>query len=235
MEYPYPLATLGGLANDNTEWKSIYYAKPCIMPQWRYAIINLLRETYKAGELVLPPEITNYQQFNSLLDTEYQKFWNVHFAKPTTNSEHTIGYLGRYITRPPLAMSRLKHYDGTNVVFKYLNHKTKTFRLFTCKVMEFIERFIQHIPEKGFRLIRYYGFLANSVRSKRLPVVYKLLDQLTLQPDQIRYPALLKKSFGLDPLLCILCYSTLVFKGITRGVPLVEVYSYHNALAQNRK
>ena len=42
---------------------------------------------------------------------------------------------------------------------------------------EFIERFIQHIPEKGFRMIRYYGFLSNAVRGKLLPKIYKILGQ----------------------------------------------------------
>lgn len=39
---------------------------------------------------------------------------------------------------------------------------------------EFITRFIQHLPEKGFRLIRYFGFLANRSRTLLLPVVSAL-------------------------------------------------------------
>ncbi|APC95815.1 transposase family protein [Francisella tularensis subsp. novicida] len=41
---------------------------------------------------------------------------------------------------------------------------------------EFLERFIKHIPEKSFRMIRYYGFLSNSIRGK-LPKIYQLLGQ----------------------------------------------------------
>lgn len=226
--------TLGGLTHDNTQWKKLYYPKASIMSQWRYAVISCLREAYKAGELTLPPPIENDQHWNAFLDAQYRKSWIVHFSKPTANPQHTIGYLGRYVTRPPLAMSRLKHYDGSTVVFQYLDHKTKTRRRYACKAMAFIERFIQHIPDKGFRLIRCYGFLANRVRSVRLPIVYTLLKQSVWAPRQIRFPALLKASFGLDPLRCILCQASLVFSGITRGKALWEIYNLHDRLAQNR-
>ena len=59
----------------------------------------------------------------------------------------------------------------------------------------FIKRLVQHIPDKGFRMIRYYGFLANCLRSRLLPIVYNLLAQperyvrLTLLSHLIkRYP-----------------------------------------------
>ena len=42
-------------------------------------------------------------------------------------------------------------------------HRTKTRRHETCEGEEFIERLTQHIPDKGFRMIRYYGFLVSRV------------------------------------------------------------------------
>ena len=38
--------TVGGLANDNTAWKPLYYSKKQLMPMWRYEIISLFREAY---------------------------------------------------------------------------------------------------------------------------------------------------------------------------------------------
>jgi hypothetical protein len=41
--------------------------------------------------------------------------------------------------------------------------------------MEFIRRFLQHILQKGFQKIRYYGFLA--IRNKaKLETIFKLLN-----------------------------------------------------------
>ena len=56
-------------------------------------------------------------------------------------------------------MSRLKHYDGNTVVYESLDHRTKTRRHETCEGEEFIERLTQHIPDKGFRMIRWFSGL----------------------------------------------------------------------------
>ncbi|QGP54619.1 Putative transposase [Piscirickettsia salmonis] len=80
---------------------------------WRYAVTNLLRQTYKAGELTIPDEyqseISDLTTFNRFLNREYQKFWKVHFAQPKENHQHNVDYLGRYIKRPALANARMEH------------------------------------------------------------------------------------------------------------------------------
>ena len=44
-------------------------------------------------------------------------------------------------------------------------------------MFDFIARLIQHIPDVNFCMIRYYGVLANRVRSKLLPILYRFLGQ----------------------------------------------------------
>ncbi|BCD92243.1 hypothetical protein fh0823_24590 [Francisella halioticida] len=44
----------------------------------------------------------------------------VHFDKPTEHFEHTITYIGRYIKKPPIAMSKIKEYDGNTIKFRFL-------------------------------------------------------------------------------------------------------------------
>ena len=136
---------------------------------WRKRVIKLMKDAQKSGDISVTA---------AMLEVQYHKKWIVHFAKPTTNTWRTISYLGRYIKRPPLSQSRLEHYDGTKVTFNYLNHKTGKYQKGTYSTDEFIQRFIQHIPDKGFRMIRYYGILANRVRGKLLPIVYDLIDQI---------------------------------------------------------
>ncbi len=119
------------------------------MKQWRYGVITLLREAFKKGELKLPLHLGNADptpdDFNPFLSQQYEKPWIVHFAKATKTPLNTIKYLGRYIKRPPLSMSRLHHYDGKTVVFNYLDHKTKSYRQMSCEAEEFIETLTQHI------------------------------------------------------------------------------------------
>ena len=230
--------TRGGLCDDNQQWKPVYFTKNAIMPAWRYRVINLLREAFKRGELNLPPDMkdscNDLTGFNDFLNEQYQKGWIVHFAKATKSPHRTISYLGRYIKRPPLAMSRLKHYDGNTVVYEYLDHRTQTRRHETCEGEEVIERLTQHIPDKGFRMIRYYGFLACRARATLLPKVYNLLNQPERNAMKITFPHLLKQTFGVDPLQCILCQAQMIFTGITRGKPQRELYKYHQQLALSK-
>nr|WP_255562010.1 transposase [Zooshikella harenae] len=161
-----------------------------------------------------------------------QTTWqSVYFAKDIKHHKKNVNYLGRYIKRPPLALSRLEHYDGHRVIFNYLDHNTKTHRRFECAAEDFMTRLTQHMPEKGFRLIRYYGFLANRVRGKLLPKVYNLLDQPEKNAQPLHWPELLKASFGIDPLVCILCQSRLVLIKRTVGKSLQALRCYHYHLA----
>ena len=231
--------TLGGLSEDEKSWENLYFDKKSVVSMWRYEIINLLRQAYKRGELRLPKPLKaacpTLTQFNSWLDNHYKKSWIVHFAEPSKDHERTTKYLGRYLKRPAVSMSRLKHYDGRTVTFQYLNHKTKRYKRFTCEAEDFIKRIVQHIPDKGFRLIRYFGFLANRVRSKLLPKVYDLLDQPEKKALKIRFPALLKSSFGIDPLKCILCGAQMIKTGIVPGLKWAQLRNSHPALALSKK
>ena len=131
---------------------------------WRYAIIDFLRKQSKAGHI---------KTSNQFLDQEYQKNWIVHLAKPTKSAWRTVSYLGRYLKRPPLPLSKLLHYDGKQVIFNFIDRNDNTKRKATMDIEVFLDKFTQHIPDKGFRMIRYYGFLANAVRGKLLPLVYQ--------------------------------------------------------------
>ena len=227
--------TLGGLTDDRQTWKRLYFPKRLIMPQWRYGVITLLRKAYQRGELTLPEALQRRcptpQAFNAWLDFHYRKPWIVHLTKPTANPNHNVNYLGRYLKRPPLAMSRLQHYDGRTVQFDFLNHTSGRHHTATLDAMAFIDRFVQHIPDKHFRLIRYYGFLAHRVRSTLLPIVYRLIEQPAPQPPTVRWPTLLERSFAVAPLRCILCQAPLRLARRVIGLATPQLHRFHRPLA----
>ncbi|ERO72839.1 hypothetical protein L445_05432, partial [Klebsiella pneumoniae BIDMC 16] len=86
-------------------------------------------------------------------------------------------YLGRYLKKPPIAASRLAHYNdgGASLSFRYLDHKTGETATETLTQRELVARLKQHIPEKFFKMVRYFGFLANRVCGRKLPQVYRAL------------------------------------------------------------
>ena len=158
----------------------------------------------------------------------------VELSKPSDSHMVKVNYLGRYSKRPPLSQSRLKHYDGKKVFFDYLNHKTKNHEEACYEKEEFIGRFIKHIPDKYFRMINYYGFLAQRVSGELLPKVYLLLNQTVNTIVQLRFRFLQKNSFGCDPLKCILCGSEMKFTGLTLGKSFIEISRFHKELATGK-
>ena len=210
--------TMGGI-NDKNIWKKIRFVKKVVMPMWRYRVLNLLREHLTQTEI----------------DEQFGKQWVIHFAEPTSNPKNTIAYLGRYIRRPPISMSRLKHYDGKEVTFRYLDHKISKFKNETLDMNDFLDRFTQHIPPKGFRLIRYFGFLANCVRGKLLPKIYKIFKQEPKTTTKTQWAQLYKKSFIVDPLECILCGSQLLLTGTVIGLSSKSFMNHHEQLAKRKR
>ena len=89
----------------------------------------------------------------------------MHAPKQKGNVKEQLGYIGRYIRRPAIAIHRIKEYDGKYVVFSYVDKtdgKEKTERI---TVEEFISRFIRHIPDENFKTIRYYGVYSRRIKS----------------------------------------------------------------------
>ena len=87
-----------------------------------------------------------------------------------------------------------------------------------------IARLVEHIPDKHFRMIRYYGFLSNRRRGDILPRVYEVLEmEREAAPSIPSYATLLKAYVRIDPYECILCSGRMVFSGFRSGTPLSEL------------
>ncbi len=82
-------------------------------------------------------------------------------AKPNDcTPQTTIKYITRYLGRPVIASSRIDKYDGDFVTFHYTRHEDNKTVSECIPTMEFIQRLIVHIPEKHFKMLRYYGIYA---------------------------------------------------------------------------
>lgn len=94
---------------------------------------------------------------------------------------------------------------------------------------EMILRYVSHIPQHHFKMVRYYGFLSNRKRGRLLPLVYLALEKKsTKQGEPLTYAKLYKGLTGNDPYKGTLCGSRMVFTGFTTG-------SKNNELLDNRR
>lgn len=110
----------------------------------------------------------------SIIDFCFRKYPNgfAAYIKPERlhSGKGLIKYIGRYIRHPAIANSRIIDYNGKGVTFYYEDHDGKNIQFKTMSVFDFISAIIQHIPEKNFRMIRYYGIYSrnNIGRFKRI-------------------------------------------------------------------
>ncbi len=225
------LAEYGIDNHENLKKFSFKFAS--LMKQWRYGIIKLLRENY--DRLICPSELSHeaktFQSWNDFLNTQYNRHWNVNIAKKTSHKAHTAKYLGSYIKKPPIAASRLKEYANGEVTFSYLDHNDKTHKSLTLSQTEMMLRILNHVPEKYFKMIRYYGFLSTRLRGDMLPKLYEKLGQKVNKPKSFGFASMMKAFMKVDPFECILCGSRMVFTGFIRGMRIGQLVASLEKLA----
>ena len=102
---------------------------------------------------------------------------------------------------------------------KHFNYKLITE---TIPVLDFIARLIPHIPEKHFKMIRYYGLYArHRVTDKKLNLAISKQKHKIYRSCNSWRNAILS-SFGYDPIQCPCCGTTMLFQ---------ELYFNHHHVA----
>ena len=133
----------------------------------------------------------------------------------------TIKYISRYLGRPVIATSRIDNYDGENVTFHYTRHEDNRTVTETVPALNFIKKLIVHIPEKHFKMLRYYGIYAkHHKQEKKLRKCISPEKQRFLRSVQDWRQSILL-SFGYDPLCCSECGTSML---------VLEVYHKKTAL-----
>ena len=116
------------------------------------------------------------------------KPWVV-FAKPVVQGpERVLDYLGRYVYRTALSDKALVAADDDSVTFSYrrsTDHQRKAMRL---PAHEFLRRFLQHVPPKGFHRVRTFGLLHASQRDKLRRLQLLLSSACSPTPTPISMP-----------------------------------------------
>ena len=70
-----------------------------------------------------------------------------------------LEYLGRYVHRTALSSSAIVANDEHSVTFRYTDSQTHQRKTMTLPANEFLRRFLQHVPPKGFHRVRSFGLL----------------------------------------------------------------------------
>lgn len=192
-------------------------------------MVYLLRNNYaqiNPGALPGLGHIRNEDRWHHYLHAQYRRCWKVHFAKKTLGAWRSVKYLGRYLKRPPVAASQLRHYRAGAVVHQYYDHRTQQHKRQKVSQEEMLRRYVSHIPARDFKMVRYYGFLANRNRGSLLPKVYEALEMTVREkPKRPGFAVPMKGFLSTDPYQCILCKGRLRFAGAVAGEHATKLLS----------
>lgn len=165
------LATAGGVDAKGawvpTRRKGFLPAEP-LKQLFRGKYIDGVRALARAGRLRLPPG-WGEADLHRLLSPLQHKRWNVHIRERYSNPSGVLNYLGRYLNGGPIGEKRLLEFDGESVTFRYKDYRDdgprgprqKTMRLSRG---EFVRRWLQHVPPKGFHMVRGYGLYSPGMK-----------------------------------------------------------------------
>ena len=161
------IMTSGGIKEDVGSWFDLRYFKyEIIHKKWQYHLFRMVKDYFKDSKI------------NKLIDDLWRKYPNGLVANVSKGNvpERGIGlarYLAKYIASPPIAIRRIIDYDGSKVIYWYKDHKTKSRQVETVPVDVFIGRMVQHILQRGFQRVRYYGLQATRTFKKWVDVISK--------------------------------------------------------------
>ena len=146
------------------------------------------------------------------------------FIQDHRGNRNLMKRMASYIAKMPISEKRILSFDEKRekVLIRYKGPVKRRSKLPGHRVavknqlelldpLEFIARVMQHIPDPGQQMIRYYGIYANAARGKR-----KKMKQLgapeVVEADfeerstyRRNWRRLIWKIFGADPLLCPRC------------------------------
>lgn len=194
----------GGIASSGC-WKHAKNKGRYMFPVKAMSIV--FKHKYMEGFLHLLKE-QNKNIEPSLRETLYSKSWIVYAKAPFGGPAQVIEYLGRYTHKVAISNHRIVSTDEGTVSFRYKDYtdgsKQKTM---TLEATEFLRRFCLHILPRGFRKIRYAGFMANTkssllhVQQKEMGVVLQSGKDI----KKISWKQIAKQKLNYDADLCPCC------------------------------
>ena len=185
MHHPHVhcLVPGGGIAPDGKSWiacrTGFFLPVRVLSRMFRGLFLHYLEKAFVAGDLRFFSAHRPLQEpaaFRRYLTPIHRTEWVVYAKRPFAGPRQVLDYVGRYTHRVAISNNRLLSMDDRKVRFRWKdyrdNNRQKTM---TLDGGEFIRRFLIHVLPDGFHRIRYFGFLGNCQRARKLVLCRELL------------------------------------------------------------
>ena len=172
----------GGVLQADGQWrpaKSNYlFPVRALSRVYRGKMVALLRQSRQAFDQLDDAEVDH------MLEKLMSFDWVVYSKPVLTNTQTVVAYLARYTKRIALSNSRLLKMDREHIWLKYRDYRDDGHhKVMKLKGEELLRRFLLHLLPKRFMRVRYYGYLANAHRRRKLSKIRSALNQRIEEKD----------------------------------------------------
>jgi hypothetical protein len=192
MHHPHVhcLVPGGGIAPDGKSWiacrPGFFLPVKVLSRMFRGLFLHYLEKAFAAGDLHFFSAYRPLHEpaaFRRYLTPVHRTEWVVYAKRPFAGPAQVLDYVGRYTHRVAISNNRLLSMDDGKARFRWKDYRDgNRQKTMTLDGGEFIRRFLIHVLPDGFHRIRYFGFLGNCQRSRKLALCRELLGMVPPAP-----------------------------------------------------
>ena len=206
---------LGGGLTSKNQWKDngndFFLPIRVISKVFRGKYLEELKLLWKDEKLQFygsSEKYRNHYLFKELLDTCYSIEWVPYCKKTFNGAQSVINYLGKYTHRIAISNYHIISMNEKTVTFSVKDyHNEGKWKKLTLSGIEFIRRFLMHVPPKRFVRIRHYGLLCSRTKNKKLTLCRNLLgcQKYLSKLREMEMPEMLEHLYGIKICVCKAC------------------------------
>ena len=206
---------LGGGLTSNNQWRDkgeeFFLPVKVLSKLFRGKYLDELKNLWEENKLQFHGSSEKYRNryvFKELLDLCYDKDWVPHCKKTFNGAQSVINYLGKYTHRIAISNHRIIRMDEDTVTYYVKDYREEgNWKEFTISGVEFIRRFLMHVPPKRFVRIRHYGLLCTRTKTRHLTLCRNLLGckQYLSRLKDLDTPQMLETLYGIKVTVCKCC------------------------------
>lgn len=205
-----------GASGNSTIWKNINHF-PFVMLRKRFmtVLLNLIENHLND---------TAFKKVKAFCYKEFPNGFYVYAKSNVSNPKQVVKYVTRYTGRPVMANSRIINYDGHTVTYFYERHEDGKRVVVSLPAFEFIKKLIIHIPDRQFKMVRYYGIYAKSTTNSKDLIKLTPSIQRTRIHKHSNWRFRIALSFYYDPLACSCGHTMSILDVYHNKVSLFQPY-----------
>ena len=179
----------GGFSEDRARWigvrKSSYLLPiKALAARFRTLLCRALRAADRCGQLQRVPKET---PAGEAIKKASRQDWIVYAKPPFGGPEQVLEYISRYTHRIAISNRRILSFESNQVTFEWRDYADgNRKKVMTLDAVEFLRRFLMHVLPDRFVRIRYFGFLANQQRKRRIERARELIGEPVVVSERVR-------------------------------------------------